>query len=314
MAKRVWRAGALLLAALLGGWLILSCAAATGRSSSSVLPTPTAEPTTPPPSPSPRPPTPSTAPEATAETTPIYGYRVIRSYPHDPTAFTQGLVYTDGLLYEGTGYWAMSSLRKVELETGQVLQQVPLPPPGTFGEGITVWQDRIIQLNWQAPAGQPNVGFVYDKLSLTLRYTFTYPTEGWGITHDGERLIMSDGSATLYFWDPDSLQEIGRVQVHDAAGQPVVRLNELEFIGGQVYANVWQTDRIAIIEPESGLVAAWIDLTGLLDETTGHEDVLNGIAYDAQGDRLFVTGKWWPRLYEIELTQPHYLPLIVRAP
>ncbi len=304
----------LLLAVLFGGLLVLSCATAGGGSTPTAAVTPTALPT---PDPSPSPPSPrspSAVPEATDGTTPVYGYRVVRSYPHDPNAFTQGLVYTDGILYEGTGYWAQSSLRKVDLETGEVLQMVPLPPPGTFGEGITVWQDRIIQLNWQAPAvDRPNVGFVYDKIGLTLLYTFTYPTEGWGITHDGERLIMSDGSATLYFWDPDDLSEIGRVQVHDAAGQPVARLNELEFVDGLVYANVWQTDRIAIIEPDGGLVTAWIDLTGLLDDPSGHPDVLNGIAYDGQGDRLFVTGKWWPRLYEITLTRSGYLPLIAHS-
>lgn len=334
MKNRLWLAPAALLLALLGVVLVLSCSTPTTVSGGvpdaglSPLSTDTAAPT---PSPQPAVPTrpsseaaastvaPTPAdPEALAipaagETTPVYGYRVINSFPHDPGAFTQGLVYTDGILYEGTGYWGLSSLRKVELETGQILQSVPLPSPGTFGEGITVWEDRIVQLNWRAPvAGEPNVGFVYDKVGFTLLYTFTYSTEGWGITHDGTRLIMSDGSATLRFWDPDSLTEIGQVQVHDENG-PVARLNELEYIDGLVYANVWLTDRIAIIDPETGQVAAWIDLTGLLDEPTGSEDVLNGIAYDVQGDRLFVTGKWWPRLYEIELLSGWFLPLVFKS-
>ncbi|MCS6937237.1 MAG: glutaminyl-peptide cyclotransferase [Candidatus Bipolaricaulota bacterium] len=231
---------------------------------------------------------------------PVYGYKIIKSYPHDPLAFTQGLVYENGLLYEGTGLYGQSTLRLVELETGTVLKLRRLAPQ-YFGEGITIWKDRIVQLTWQE-----KTGFVYDKTNFELLREFSYATEGWGITHDGQKLIMSDGSANLYFLDPETLQEIGRVTVkeHD---KPVVRLNELEFIKGRVYANIWQTDRIAIISLETGQVEAWIDLTDLLkpEERTGREDVLNGIAYDAQGDRLFVTGKLWPKLFHIELTQPN---------
>lgn len=244
--------------------------------------------------------------EATS-TTPVYSYRIVNVYPHDPVAFTQGLVYHDGLLYEGTGLKTMSSLRRVVLETGAVEQQHDLDAE-YFGEGITLYDDRIIQLTWQN-----RVGFVYD-LDFTQLYTFTYPTEGWGITHDGTRLIMSDGTSTLRFWDPETLEEIGQVEVYDDLG-PVVRLNELEYVDGRVYANVWQTDRVAIIDPQSGKVTAWIDLSGLLEPEDDDPpvDVLNGIAYDAEGDRLFVTGKWWPKLFEIELVSGTYLPL-VQAP
>jgi glutamine cyclotransferase len=228
---------------------------------------------------------------------PVYGYKILKTYPHDPKAFTQGLVYyKDDILYEGTGMWGESSLRKVDLKTGQVLQIHTLPSD-IFGEGITLWGDKIIQLTWQH-----RKGFVYDRETFTLLREFSYPTEGWGITHDGTRLIMSDGSATLFVWDPETLQEIGRIEVRDDKG-PVVRLNELEYIRGLIYANVWQTDRIAIIRPDDGRVVGWIDLSGLLAPEDRHArvDVLNGIAYDAEGDRLFVTGKYWPKLFQIQL-------------
>jgi glutamine cyclotransferase len=228
---------------------------------------------------------------------PVYGYKILKTYPHDPKAFTQGLVYyKDDILYEGTGMWGESSLRKVDLKTGQVLQIHTLPSD-IFGEGITLWGDKIIQLTWQH-----RKGFVYDRETFTLLREFSYPTEGWGITHDGTRLIMSDGSATLFVWDPETLQEIGRIEVRDDKG-PVVRLNELEYIRGLIYANVWQTDRIAIIRPDDGHVVGWIDLSGLLAPEDRHArvDVLNGIAYDAEGDRLFVTGKYWPKLFQIQL-------------
>jgi glutamine cyclotransferase len=252
-------------------------------------------------------PPPPEASETAPATIPVYGYRVINVYPHDPGAFTQGLVYEDGFLYEGTGMWGQSSIRRVDLETGQVLHIQPLDTQ-YFGEGIAIWADHIVQLTWQK-----NTGFVYDKATFAQLDTFQYPTEGWGITHDGSKLIMSDGTARLHFWDPDTFGEIGYVDVA-AAGLPVTRLNELEYIDGLVYANVWQTDRIAIIDPATGAVTAWIDLTGLLppEDRTPTTDVLNGIAYDAAGGRLFVTGKYWPKLFEIELIGPHavFLPLI----
>jgi glutamine cyclotransferase len=230
---------------------------------------------------------------------PVYGYKIVKTYPHDPYAFTQGLVYENGVLYEGTGLYGQSTLRMVELETGQVLKLRRLDPR-YFGEGITIWKNRIVQLTWQE-----KTGFVYDKASFDLLKEFSYTTEGWGITHDGQKLIMSDGSAHLYFLDPETFQEIGRLTVTEN-DKPVVRLNELEFIKGVIYANIWQTDRIAMISLETGRVETWIDLAGLLkpEDRKGSEDVLNGIAYDAQGDRLFVTGKLWPKLFHIELTGP----------
>ncbi|HUV52945.1 MAG TPA: glutaminyl-peptide cyclotransferase [Dehalococcoidia bacterium] len=239
---------------------------------------------------------PSVTPAPTPTIAFYYTYEVINTYPHDRNAFTQGLVYEDDVLYEGTGLKGRSSLREVELETGKVLQKLDLVAQ-YFGEGITIWGDEIIQLTWQS-----HVGFVYDKDSFELLHEFSYPTEGWGITHDSKRLIMSDGTSTLHFLDPETLEEIGSVQVYDSNG-PLVRLNELEYINGEVYANIWQTDRIVRIEPETGRVTGWIDLTGLLsaEDLSQPVDVLNGIAYDAEHDRLFVTGKLWPKLFEIRL-------------
>jgi len=226
----------------------------------------------------------------------FYTYRVVNVYPHDRSAFTQGLVFEDGFLYEGTGLYGRSTLRKVDLESGEVLRLHELPDH-FFGEGVTIFGDRIIQLTWRS-----NVGFVYDKSTFQLVNTFTYPTEGWGITHDGQRLIMSDGTSTLYFWDPLTFEEIGRIEVFDESG-PVNMLNELEYVNGKVYANVWLTERVAIISPETGQVVSWVDLQGLLtpEDLSEPVDVLNGIAYDARNDRLFVTGKLWPKLFEIVL-------------
>ena len=248
-------------------------------------------------------PTGSTAP-STSEATLRYSYRIVNVYPHDQEAFTQGLVLEEGVLYEGTGLWAHSTLRKVDLETGDITQIYTLPVQ-YFGEGITVYGENIIQLTWKA-----ETGFVYDRDSFELSETFTYTTEGWGITHDGTQLIMSDGTSWLHFWDVETFEEIGQIQVHDGNG-PVTMLNELEYIKGQVYANVWQTDLIAIIDPQTGQVSGWLDLTGLLDpqDYYGRVDVLNGIAYDAENDRLFVTGKLWPRLFEIDMVFHTFLPL-----
>ena len=228
--------------------------------------------------------------------TPIYGYRVVATYPHDPGAFTQGLVFQEGALYEGTGLRGQSTLRKVDLETGTVLQLLALPD-AYFGEGITTFEERIYQLTWQS-----NIGFIYDKENFERLGTFGYPTEGWGLTHDGERLIMSDGTAKVHFLDPETLEETAQIEVYDEQG-PVTRLNELEYVGGEIYANVWQTDWIVRIDPENGRVLGWIDLKGLLSPEDHEQpvDVLNGIAYDAEDDRLFVTGKWWPKLFELEL-------------
>jgi len=227
---------------------------------------------------------------------PVYSYQVIRTYPHDPLAFTQGLVFADGELYESTGLRGESTLRRVDLQTGKPLQVHELSALH-FGEGIAVYGDRIVQLTWTS-----NIGFVYDRQSFKLLRTFHYPNEGWGITHDGKRLIMSDGSSTLYLWDPDTFEEVGRIEVR-AGGRPVPSLNELEYIKGEIYANIWQSDVIARISPQTGEVVAWVDLTGILsaqDRWPG-VDVLNGIAYDSENERLFVTGKRWPKLFQIEL-------------
>ncbi len=229
---------------------------------------------------------------------PEYGYRVVHVYPHDPHAFTQGLLYLNGYLYEGTGLNDHSSIRKVKLETGQVLEKRDVPGE-YFGEGIINWKDRLLELTWKAQKG-----FIYDLGTFRPEGEFTYPGEGWGLTQDGRRIIMSDGSPELRFWDPETLKELGRVTV-TADGQPVPDLNELEYVNGEVYANVWQTNRIAQIDPSTGKVVGWIDLTGLLSpaDQTEETDVLNGIAYDAKGGRLFVTGKKWPKLFEIKLVK-----------
>lgn len=230
---------------------------------------------------------------------PVVGYRIVNTYPHDPSAFTQGLVFADGVLYEGTGLRGQSSLRKVDLRTGTILQVRQLPVR-FFGEGITIYGNRVIQLTWRA-----RVGFVYHKQTFQLLDTFNYSTEGWGITHDGRSLIISDGTSTLYLLDPQTFREVGRLEVHTRDG-PVSRLNELEYVQGEIYANIWKTDRIARISPQTGEVVGWIDLEGLLrpEDRNRRIDVLNGIAYDVKNDRLFVTGKLWPKLFEIELVVP----------
>ena len=236
---------------------------------------------------------------ATPDPVTVATYRIVNTYPHDRSAFTQGLVFADDFLYEGTGLRGHSSLRKVDLKTGNILRVRQLPAQ-LFGEGITIYGNRVIQLTWRA-----RVGFVYNRETFQLLDTFTYPTEGWGITHDGRSLIMSDGTSTLYFLDPQTFQEVHRLEVHTRHG-PVSRLNELEYVQGEIYANVWQTDRIAKISPETGEVIGWIDLEGLLrpEDRDRRVDVLNGIAYDVKNDRLFVTGKLWPKLFEIELIGP----------
>ncbi len=228
---------------------------------------------------------------------PEYGYRVVRAFPHDTGAFTEGLFYQDGYLYEATGLNGRSTIRKERLETGKVLQERPIDSQ-YFGEGIVAWKGRLIELTWQS-----HVGFVYDLASFRPEGDFHYPGEGWALTRDSRRLIMSDGTPQLRFLDPETLKEIGRVTVTDE-GAPVANLNELEWVKGEIYANIWQTDRIVRIDPGTGKVVGHIDLSGLLpasDVVRGQTDVLNGIAYDARHDRLFVTGKNWPKLFEIVL-------------
>lgn len=227
---------------------------------------------------------------------PVFTYKIVRDYPHDPNAFTQGLEYRDGFLYEGTGLNGRSSLRRERLETGQILEQTNLSSE-YFGEGITVMGAQIFQLTWQA-----HTGFIYGRSSFHVERRFSYPGEGWGLTNDGRQIYMSDGSAEIRVLDARTLAEKRRIQVRDG-GAPINELNELEWVDGEILANVWQTDRIARISPATGQVAGWIDCSGMLPSVfrSSPDAVLNGIAYDARTKRLFVTGKLWPRLYQIQI-------------
>lgn len=223
-------------------------------------------------------------------------YKVIEEYPHDSNAFTQGLIFAEGQLYESTGLHGRSSIRKVDLKTGKVSQSHDLDSR-YFGEGMTLWQEYLIQLTWVS-----NKAFVYDKETFEPIKTMTYPTEGWGLTHNGQELILSDGSDQLYFLNPDTFEEVRRIQVKDNH-LAIKQLNELEFVKGEIYANIWMSDRIARISPETGKVLGWIDLTGIIEPAPEpqRDAVLNGIAFDETSDRLFVTGKLWPKLFEIEI-------------
>lgn len=235
---------------------------------------------------------------------PVQGYEVVRTYPHDTGAFTQGLLFHDGHLYESTGRYP-STVRRVRLEDGAVLQIAELPCR-CFGEGLAVWGDQLVSLTWRSRGG-----FIWDRATLSPVAVFGYEGEGWGLTADDRRLIMSDGTSELRFLDPRTLAETGRLTVTDN-GRPVDRLNELEWVEGEIYANIWQSERIARIDPETGRVIAWIDLGGLLAPgvvAQPDDEVLNGIAWDAAGRRLFVTGKHWPSLFEIRLT-----PVAARTP
>lgn len=229
---------------------------------------------------------------------PVYGFVVKKAYPHDPQAFTQGLFFQNGFMYESTGLKGSSTVRKVDLGTGKVLQKTDLAPE-FFGEGITGIGNDIVSITWTS-----QVGFVFDMKSLKLRQRFSYTGEGWGLANDGQRLYMSDGSSSIRLLHPKTLAETGRIQV-TAEGKPIDRLNELEWVDGELFANIWGTDVIARINPATGKVQGWIDLTGLLEParrgTSSPDAVLNGIAYDGKRSRLFVTGKLWPQLFEIEL-------------
>jgi glutaminyl-peptide cyclotransferase len=228
---------------------------------------------------------------------PIYDFEVVHSYPHDSAAFTEGLFYLNGFLYESTGLEQHSSIRKVRIDTGEVVQKVDIAPQ-YFGEGIVSWQGHLISLTWKS-----QIGFVFDLTTFKLQRQFKYPGEGWALTRNDKQLIMSDGTSDLRFLDPKTLTETGRLHV-TIEGRPLLNLNELEWVKGEIYANVWQTNWIVRIDPVGGKVIGLINLTGLLqasDVVKGQTDVLNGIAYDAKGDRLFVTGKNWPKLFEIRL-------------
>ncbi|MCJ7691431.1 MAG: glutaminyl-peptide cyclotransferase [Clostridiaceae bacterium] len=226
---------------------------------------------------------------------PIYPYEIINTYPHDANAYTEGLVYESGFIYESTGIFNESTLRKIDLQTGEIVKLHKLDR-NYFGEGITLYYNKIYQLTWKS-----NVGFVYDKESFKLINKFYYNTQGWGITHNDEHLIMSDGTDTLYFLNPNNFKKVYSIKVHDEF-RPVTRLNELEFIKGEIYANVWRRDRIARICPHSGRVTGWIELKGLLSaKEYKNADTLNGIAYDKLSNRIFVTGKKWPKIFEVKL-------------
>lgn len=225
-----------------------------------------------------------------------FGYEIVNIWPHDPSAFTQGLVFLDGKMIESTGQVGRSSLRNVEIQTGRILKKLDVPPPH-FAEGIALLNNKIYQLTWE-----DEVGFIYDAQSFEKLGEFKYDGEGWGLTTDGRSLILSDGSNRIRFLDPDSFQVTKTIAVMDAK-VPVRELNELEFVNGEIYANVWHVDRIAVINPQTGRVTAWIDLAGLLQrgDVQDNEAVLNGIAYDQSTGRLFVTGKLWPKLFELKI-------------
>lgn len=228
----------------------------------------------------------------------LYGYQIVRSHPHDPSAFTQGLTVVDGQLYEGTGLNGRSSLRRVDLLTGSVLQQIALDSR-YFGEGIAVVGDRIVQLTYQT-----GVGFVYDRKTFAKLREFRYPGEGWGLTYDGQRLIMSDGSDTVRFWNPETLEEQGRLRVRDG-NTAIEAINELEYVDGALYANIWQTERIVRIDPKTGVVTAWMDMSNLLtaSERARGVDVLNGIAHDPKTGNFLITGKLWPWVFEVKFVR-----------
>ncbi len=228
--------------------------------------------------------------------TPLFDYKVVNTFPHDEKAFTQGLVFENGMLYEGTGLYGKSALTMRTLDSIEVLQTYRLPS-SLFGEGITYYNNSIIQLTWRA-----GVGFIYDPSDFRVLTSFSFSTEGWGITNNGHTLIMSDGTDNIYFLDPENLKETRRIKVTDNKN-PVTSINELEYIKGKIYANIWKSDRIAIIHPDSGQVEGWIHLTKLVRKAGGDNKIktLNGIAYDNENDRIFVTGKLWPEMYEIKI-------------
>jgi glutamine cyclotransferase len=229
---------------------------------------------------------------------PVYGYEVVHTFQHDPNAFTQGLVFHEGNFLESTGEVGASSLRRVEVDTGKVLQRVEVPPP-YFAEGLTILKGKIYQLTWQH-----QLGFIYDALTFEKTGQFNYTGEGWGLANDGQSLILSDGTNRIRFLDPESFKVTKTIAVLDGH-TPVAELNELEFVQGEIYANIWHADRIARIDPQTGKVVGWINLAGLLaaGDVQDEEAVLNGIAYDNTSGRLFVTGKLWPKLFEIRLTR-----------
>jgi len=230
------------------------------------------------------------------DNTTLYTYKVVNTFPHNTESFTQGLYIEDGLLYESTGLNGKSAVKKIDLKTGEVIKSRDMQDK-FFGEGLTIVDDKIYQITWRS-----KTGFVYNKESLDILRTFSYKTQGWGITYDGKNLIISDGSDILYFMDPKSFAIVGKLEVYNKSGK-VSKLNELEYINGEIYANIWGKDLIARIDPKTGYVKSWIDLSGILskEDRKGKEDVLNGIAYNPENNTLLVTGKFWPKLFEIKL-------------
>ncbi len=295
MKKQYIVAAVLVLAVLVVGIL---AAVLSGVNPLDGSPTPT---TTPLPSQTPTPTAPTSSPttlptptSSTAGGPTMYTYTVVNTYPHDTAAFTQGLVFDGGVFFESTGGYGASSLRQVDVESGHVTRYYLLPEE-YFGEGLTLVNGSLIQLTWQN-----KLGFVYDKVTFDVAGNFSVSTEGWGLTYDGNRLILSDGSSNLYFLDPTTFQRIGQISVRDG-NTAIANLNELEYVNGDVYANIWLQQKIAIINPQTGQVKGYIDLTGIY-QASSLDSVLNGIAYDSQNDRLYVTGKNWPNLYEIKIT------------
>jgi glutamine cyclotransferase len=300
MKKQYVAVAVFVLAALVVGALAVSLSSLAPFNGSSPTPSPTQ--TSSPTSLSTSSPNPTATPSASNGPT-TYTYKIIKTFPHNISAFTEGLVFNNGVLYESTGGYGVtfnsqssdvSSLHQVDLESGNVNKEILLSGQ-FFGEGLTVVNDSLIQLTWQN-----GIGFVYNKETFALEANFSYNTEGWGLTYNGSNLIMSDGTSNLYFLNPITFQKTGQINVHDGNAS-ITNINELEYINGDVYANIWLTQKIAIINPQTGAVKGWIDLTGLY-QPNSENSVLNGIAFDSQTNRLFVTGKNWPNLYQITIT------------
>ena len=295
MKKQYVAVAVFVLTALVATFLAVSLSGLTPLNDSSPTPPPTQTPSLPTTSQTPTP-RPSPTPTPSNSNAPMtYTYNIVKTYPHDTDAFTEGLVFNNGVLYESTGTFksSPSSLRQVNLETGEVQQEILLSSE-YFGEGLTVVDDELIQLTWQS-----NIGFIYDKETFGLQGNFSYDSEGWGLTYNGNELIMSDGSSNLYLLNPTTFQKTGQVNVQDG-NTSITNINELEYVNGDVYANIWMQQKIAIINPQTGAVKGWIDLTGIY-QSNNVDEVLNGIAYDSSTGRLFVTGKDWPNLYQITI-------------
>jgi glutamine cyclotransferase len=290
MKKQYVAVAVFVLVVLAVAFIAASLSGLTPSNGSTPTPSPIQTPSQPTYSPTP---TPTPLPTiSTSKAAATYTYKIVKTYPHDTSAFTEGLVFDNGVLYESTGM--SSSLRRVDLESGSIQKQIDLPAE-YFGEGLTVVNDSLVQLTWQN-----HIGFIYDKATFGLLGNFSYSTEGWGLTYNGSCLIMSDGSSNLHFLDPVTYQKVGQVNVHDGSAS-ITNINELEYVNGDIYANIWLQQKIAIINPQTGAVKGWIDLSGIY-QTVDPNAVLNGIAYDTKTSSLYITGKDWPHLYQITIT------------